>query len=59
MTFEAFLGVRPFEASTSDAAAPRWTYVAAGLGIVGFVLIARTEPSVVRAAAMGTVALIV
>ncbi len=36
----------------------RWTYAAAGLGIVGFVLIARTEPSVVRAAAMGTVALI-
>lgn len=29
VTFEAFLGVRPFEASTSDAAAPRWTYVAA------------------------------
>ncbi len=36
----------------------RWVYAAAGLGIVGFVLIARTEPSVVRAAAMGTVALI-
>lgn len=36
----------------------RWTYAVAGLGIVGFVLIARTEPSVVRAAAMGTVALI-
>ncbi len=36
----------------------RWMYAAAGLGIVGFVLIARTEPSVVRAAAMGTVALI-
>ena len=36
----------------------RWTYAAAATGIVGFVLIARTEPSVVRAAAMGTVALI-
>lgn len=36
----------------------RWSYAAAALGIVGFVLIARTEPSVVRAAAMGTVALI-
>lgn len=36
----------------------RWAYLAAALGIVGFVLIARTEPSVVRAAAMGTVALI-
>ncbi|MEO5663653.1 MAG: ComEC/Rec2 family competence protein [Nocardioides sp.] len=36
----------------------RWIYLTAALGIVGFVLIARTEPSVVRAAAMGTVALI-
>ena len=36
----------------------RWMYAAAGLGIVGFVLIARTEPSVVRSAAMGAVALI-
>ncbi|WP_457205901.1 ComEC/Rec2 family competence protein, partial [Nocardioides sp. P5_C9_2] len=36
----------------------RWTYVVAAAGIVGFVLIARTEPSVVRAAAMGTVALV-
>lgn len=36
----------------------RWTHLIAALGIVGFVLIARTEPSVVRAAAMGTVALI-
>ncbi len=36
----------------------RWIYAAAAVGIVGFVLIARTEPSVVRAAAMGTVALI-
>ncbi|WP_323791049.1 ComEC/Rec2 family competence protein [Nocardioides sp.] len=36
----------------------RWlTLVAAG-GIVGFLLLARTEPSVVRAAAMGTVGLI-
>lgn len=33
-------------------------YVVGGLGIVGFVLLARTEPSVVRAAAMGTVALL-
>jgi competence protein ComEC len=36
----------------------RWTYAVAGAGIVGFVLLARTEPSVVRAAAMGTVALV-
>jgi competence protein ComEC len=36
----------------------RGTYVLASIGIVGFVLVARTEPSVVRAAAMGTVALI-
>ncbi|QIK77386.1 MBL fold metallo-hydrolase [Nocardioides piscis] len=36
----------------------RWLYAAAALGIVGFVLIARTEPSVVRAAAMGSVALV-
>ena len=36
----------------------RWTYAVAAFGIVGFVLIARTEPSVVRAAAMGTVALV-
>ena len=36
----------------------RWLAVVAGLGIVGFVLLARTEPSVVRAAAMGTVALV-
>lgn len=36
----------------------RGTYVLAAIGIVGFVLVARTEPSVVRAAAMGTVALI-
>lgn len=36
----------------------RWMYLTSALGIIGFVLIARTEPSVVRAAAMGTVALI-
>ena len=37
----------------------RWLYAAsAALGIVGFVLLARTEPSVLRAAAMGTVALL-
>lgn len=36
----------------------RWTYAIAAAGIVGFVLLARTEPSVVRAAAMGTVALV-
>jgi competence protein ComEC len=36
----------------------RATYAVAACGIVGFVLIARTEPSVVRAAAMGTVALV-
>jgi competence protein ComEC len=43
----------------------RWTGVRArglvvvgALGVVGFVLLARTEPSVVRAAAMGTVGLI-
>jgi len=36
----------------------RGHYVVGALGIAGFVLLARTEPSVVRAAAMGTVALI-
>lgn len=36
----------------------RWHYLVAGLGIVGFVLVARTEPSVVRAAAMGAAALL-
>ena len=36
----------------------RWQVVLAVLGIVGFVLVARTEPSVVRAAAMGAVALL-
>jgi competence protein ComEC len=36
----------------------RWLYVVAALGIAGFVLLARTEPSVVRAAAMGAVGLL-
>ncbi|QNN53362.1 ComEC/Rec2 family competence protein [Nocardioides mesophilus] len=36
----------------------RGLVVIGGLGVVGFVLLARTEPSVVRAAAMGTVGLI-
>ncbi len=36
----------------------RGHYVVGALGIAGFVLLARTEPSVVRAAAMGTVALL-
>ena len=36
----------------------RGHYVVGALGIAGFVLLARTEPSVVRAAAMGTVALV-
>ncbi|MCH1868413.1 ComEC/Rec2 family competence protein [Nocardioides sp. CFH 31398] len=36
----------------------RWLHLVGAVGIVGFVLLARTEPSVVRAAAMGTVALI-
>ncbi len=35
----------------------RGHYVVGALGIAGFVLLARTEPSVVRAAAMGTVGL--
>ena len=35
----------------------RWLTVVGLLGIVGFVLLARTEPSVLRAAAMGTVGL--
>jgi competence protein ComEC len=34
-----------------------WLYVVGAAGIVGFVLLARTEPSVLRAAVMGTVAL--
>lgn len=36
----------------------RWQYLLGALGIAGFLLLARTEPSVVRAAAMGTVALL-
>ncbi len=36
----------------------RWLHVVATAGIVGFVLIARTEPSVLRAAVMGTIGLI-
>ena len=36
----------------------RWLGLVGAAGIIGFVLLARTEPSVVRAAAMGTVALI-
>jgi competence protein ComEC len=36
----------------------RWLYLVGALGIAGFVLLARTEPSVVRAAAMGTVGLL-
>lgn len=36
----------------------RGLLVVGGLGVVGFVLLARTEPSVVRAAAMGSVALL-
>src|SRR5690606_25787083 len=36
----------------------RWHYVVAVLGIVGFILLARTDPSVVRAAAMGGAALL-
>ena len=35
----------------------RWLTLVGALGIVGFVLLARTEPSVMRAAAMGTVGL--
>ncbi len=35
----------------------RWLTLTGLLGIAGFVLVARTEPSVLRAAAMGTVAL--
>lgn len=35
----------------------RWLYLVGAAGIVGFVLLARTEPSVLRAAVMGTVAL--
>ncbi|MCB0895299.1 MAG: ComEC/Rec2 family competence protein [Nocardioidaceae bacterium] len=35
----------------------RWLYGVGAAGIVGFVLLARTEPSVLRAAVMGTVGL--
>ena len=36
----------------------RWLHLVAAGGIVGFVLIARTEPSVLRAAVMGTIGLV-
>jgi competence protein ComEC len=36
----------------------RWLYVVGAAGIAGFVLLARAEPSVLRAAAMGSVALL-
>ena len=36
----------------------RWLYVVGAFGIAGFVLLARTEPSVLRAAAMGSVGLL-
>ncbi|MXG91054.1 MBL fold metallo-hydrolase [Nocardioides sp. YIM 123512] len=36
----------------------RWLVVVAAAGIVGFVLVARTEPSVLRAAVMGTIGLV-
>lgn len=36
----------------------RWMWLLGACGVVGFVLLARTEPSVVRAAAMGSVALV-
>jgi competence protein ComEC len=36
----------------------RWLMVVGAAGVVGFVLLARTEPSVLRAAVMGTVALV-
>lgn len=36
----------------------RWSLLLAALGIAGFVLVARTEPSVLRAAVMGGVALL-
>ena len=36
----------------------RWLYVVGALGIAGFVLLARAEPSVLRSAAMGSVALL-
>ena len=36
----------------------RWLYLVGAVGIAGFVLIARTEPSVLRAAVMGAVGLL-
>ena len=36
----------------------RWLHLVAAVGIIGFVLIARTEPSVLRAAVMGTIGLV-
>lgn len=36
----------------------RWLHVVGAVGIVGFVLLARTEPSVLRAAVMGAVGLL-
>jgi competence protein ComEC len=36
----------------------RWLTVVGGLGVLGFVLVARPEPSVLRAAVMGSIALI-
>ncbi|MEO9323587.1 ComEC/Rec2 family competence protein [Nocardioides sp. C4-1] len=36
----------------------RWLVPVAGLGIIGFLLVARAEPSVLRAATMGTVGLL-
>lgn len=36
----------------------RWLVLVGACGVVGFVLLARTEPSVLRAAAMGTVGLL-
>ena len=36
----------------------RWLVVVGAAGVVGFVLLARTEPSVLRAAVMGSVALV-
>jgi competence protein ComEC len=36
----------------------RWLYLVGAAGIAGFVLLARAEPSVLRAAAMGSVALL-
>lgn len=36
----------------------RWLYLVGTLGILGFLILARTEPSVIRAAAMGAVGLL-